>query len=57
VKVDVKKRTVAKLSKANVRAIRRRLAKGESLVGLARKYGISAENIRLIKLRRTWRDA
>jgi len=46
----------AKLSVADVRNVRRLHAAGMSLRGIAEKYGVSHETIRLSVLGRTWRS-
>lgn len=45
----------AKLSAADVREVRRLATTGESYAEIARRFGVTAENISFICQRRTWR--
>jgi hypothetical protein len=49
------KRTNAKLNTRQVKAIRRSLANGGSIIACARRYKVHRETIRLIKTGRNWR--
>lgn len=49
------KHPLAKLTDQDVRAIRAGYKNGDSKEGLARRFGISAKNVRLIVTRMTWR--
>ena len=45
----------AKLTVADVKIIKRRLSEGALMTDLAREFGVSDSNIRLIKIGRNWR--
>ena len=46
---------MSKLTKSDVRGVRRRLARGESYTSIGRKYGVNYQTIRDIRLGKTWR--